>query len=305
MQVLSADQTRRLLSFHKLPAYIAQSCADMAAGHLAAPERLKLGLPGNAQFMAMPAADRKLAIAKLICVHPGNPAQGRPMIQGDVVVFDACSGERLAILDGPTVTERRTAAVSLYAASRLRPGPIDEMLVVGAGPQARAHIEGFAATREIGRIRIASRSVESARKLAASLRPEFGNVEVADDLAAAVRRAVLIVTATSAVAPVIPHDVRDDVLIVAVGAYRADMIEIPGALVQRAQLAVDDDEGARHEAGDLIQAGIEWSRVVALKDIDSARFSSGRPVMFKSVGCAGWDLAAAHLAIDELALLKA
>jgi ornithine cyclodeaminase len=80
------------------------------------PPRIVQALPGRASLFVMPAADARLAITKLITFVPDNPGRGRPAIQGDIVVFDAASGQRLALLDGPTVTARRTAAVSLLAA---------------------------------------------------------------------------------------------------------------------------------------------------------------------------------------------
>ncbi|MCX7692855.1 MAG: delta(1)-pyrroline-2-carboxylate reductase family protein, partial [Tepidimonas taiwanensis] len=99
------------------------------------PPRLVQPLPGGGSLFVMPAADAAVAIAKLITFVPDNPAHGRPAIQGDVVVFDARSGARRAVLDGPTVTARRTAAVSLLAARRLAPRPQGPLLIVGAGVQ--------------------------------------------------------------------------------------------------------------------------------------------------------------------------
>ncbi|SNS13510.1 ornithine cyclodeaminase/1-piperideine-2-carboxylate/1-pyrroline-2-carboxylate reductase [NAD(P)H] [Noviherbaspirillum humi] len=308
MSVFTADQTRRLLPFSRLPGHIARICAAARDQAIQAPERATLKLGSDALFLAMPAADARLAIAKLICVHPANPALGLATIQGDVTVFDAASGRRLAILDGPAVTERRTAAVSLHAADRLRPGPVDSLLVVGAGPQARAHVQAFCETRAVGRLAIVARRAASAQAMLDSLEEplpsEVRVIEAADAaaLAAAAEEADVIVTATTATAPVLPERVRDDALLIAVGAFRPHMVEIPPALVRHSQWVVDNLEGARHEAGDLLQAGIAWDAVASLRD-ESLVWQRGRPLLFKSVGYAGWDLAAAHLAVDELGLL--
>src|SRR5205809_767107 len=85
------------------------------------PARLVQALPGGGSLFVMPALDSRIAIAKLITFTPANAGTTRPSIQGDVVVFDVATGERLLVLDGPTVTARRTAAVSLLAARKLAP----------------------------------------------------------------------------------------------------------------------------------------------------------------------------------------
>src|SRR5207244_1573335 len=116
------------------------------------------------------------------------------------------------------------------------------------------------------------------------------------DEALAVAR--VIVTATTSFTPVLPERVRPDAFIAAVGAYLPEMAELPASLVQRARLYVDTLEGAQAGAGDLIQAGVEWSEVTTLENVvDDARPESG-PVVFKSVGHALWDLAAARLAVQ-------
>ena len=101
------------------------------------PPRLVQPLPGGGSLFVMPALDAQLAITKLITFVAGNAAQGLPTIQGDIVVFDARRGQRLVVLDGPTVTARRTAAVSLLAAQRLAPQARGPLLIVGAGVQGR------------------------------------------------------------------------------------------------------------------------------------------------------------------------
>jgi len=87
----------------------------------------------------MPANDSRIAITKLITFTPANAGSARPTIQGDVLVFDVAIGQRQLILDGPTVTARRTAAVSLLAAQLLAPNQEGPLLIVGAGVQGQAH----------------------------------------------------------------------------------------------------------------------------------------------------------------------
>jgi ornithine cyclodeaminase/alanine dehydrogenase-like protein (mu-crystallin family) len=192
------------------------------------------------------------------------------------------------------VTERRTAALSALAVRRLRndasPG---RLLVIGAGVQARAHVEAFIEWLGVREVTVAARDGQAADRLVRHAARLGARAQAAGDLAAAVRAADLIVTATSASAPVLPDHVRDGAIVCAVGAYTPAMAELPPALVHRSALIVDSLEACRAEAGDLLQAGVEGSSVRALQDFDGVVGRAG-PVVFKSVGCALWDLAAAH-----------
>jgi ornithine cyclodeaminase len=114
-------------------------------------------------------------------------------------------------------------------------------------------------------------------------------------------RVPLIVTATSSAAPILPPGVRADAFIAAIGAYQPDRAELPPALVQRARLFVDTLEGAQAEAGDLLLAGVDWRDVTALEVALTRPRPATGPVVFKSVGHALWDLAAARLAWQQMA----
>ncbi|MER3444994.1 MAG: ornithine cyclodeaminase, partial [Meiothermus sp.] len=115
---------------------------ERRAGRTQAPERLVMALPEGGTLLLMPASDPEIAVTKLVTVHPRQ----RPSVRAELVVMDACTGERLAQLDGSVVTARRTAALSLLAAQKLAPRPPepeDVLLVVGAGVQGRSHLEAF------------------------------------------------------------------------------------------------------------------------------------------------------------------
>jgi 1-piperideine-2-carboxylate/1-pyrroline-2-carboxylate reductase [NAD(P)H] len=70
-------------------------------------------------------------------------------------------------------------------------------------------------------------------------------------------------------------------------------------------VVVDDPSGARHEAGDLIQAGVDWSGVISLGDVLKGTANVAGRFFFKSVGCAAWDLAACRVAREMIAKDKA
>lgn len=262
------------------------------------PARIVQALPGGGTLFAMPAVDARVAITKLITLIPDNGARGLPSIQGDIVVFDVATGQRTALLDGPTVTARRTAAVSLLGARLLAPRRDGPLLIVGAGVQGRAHLEAFASGLGVREVRIASRHAASADALVAHARTLGLDARRVDDADAALADCPLVVSTTPARQVVLRGAPRDDAFVSAVGAYTPQMVEwapeVCRDIAARGTLVVDTRD-ADHEAGDLLQAGIDVSAVPSLADwVASPRPVRG-PVFFKNCGWGGWDLAAARL----------
>src|SRR2546421_177198 len=158
MEILTAEQTRELLPYPALAAELARVLRDKRAGTAYAPERLSVPLPDGGVLLVMPAADGQLAITKLVTAHPGNAERGLPVVQAEVLAMEANTGRRLFMLDGAVVTARRTAALSLLAARLLAPDLSGPLLVVGAGVQARAHLEAFAEGLGVREAYVASRT---------------------------------------------------------------------------------------------------------------------------------------------------
>ena len=303
---LDARQTAARLPYATLVQEIAAVLADT---RVVVPERLVQALPGGGSLFVMPALDGRIAITKLITFTPANArtsSEGvqRPTIQGDVVVFDIATGQRMLILDGPTVTARRTAAVSLLAAQRMAPAPDGPLLIVGAGAQGRAHLEAFAEGLPLKQVVVASRSAASAEALAAHARALGLLASVATDADAALARCPLVVTCTPANGVVLSGPSRADAFIAAVGAFTPQMVELSPALCRHCAEhggVVVDTVDARHEAGDLLQALLEVEGFATLRDvIHGGRPLRPGPVLFKSCGWAGWDLAAARAALSFL-----
>ncbi|OYU32599.1 MAG: ornithine cyclodeaminase [Comamonadaceae bacterium PBBC2] len=299
--ILSPAQTARALPFSALAQEIAALLQDPT---VAVPPRIVQPLDGGGSLFVMPAADARVAITKLISFIPGNAQRGLPTIQGDIVVFDVQTGQRVALLDGPTVTARRTAAVSLLAAQHLatrRDGP---MLIVGAGVQGRAHLEAFREGLGVQEVWVSSRSSASADALVAHAQALGMRAQRVDDPNAALADCPLVVSTTPAQQVVLTALPRSDAFVVAVGAFTPRMVEwsadVCRHLAQTGTLVVDTRD-ADHEAGDLLQAGIDVSALSTLADVvgqtqawqDASR-PEGGPVFFKSCGWGGWDLAAAR-----------
>ena len=296
MKLYTPSETAALLPY---PALVAALKAVLLDGLAFAPERSKLELPDGV-LLLMPARDEQLAITKLVSVHMGNTAHNLPIIQGEVIVMQAQTGRRLLMLDGVTVTARRTAAVSLLAAQTLAANTQTPLLIIGAGAQARSHLEAFAVGLGVREVLVHTRSPARVETLLADAERLGVTLHSTNNVPKALEQCALIVTATNATSPVIPDLVRQDAFIAAVGAFRPEMLEIPSTIVHRAALYVDWLEGARHEAGDLLQAGVDWATVKPLAEVLHQTTPNQGLTLFKSVGHALWDLAAARCALQIL-----
>ncbi len=302
MMQLDAAQTAKRLPYSALVPAIAQAALELADGTLRAPERLALDIaPGNS-LLCMPAVGADLGITKIVTVHRQNAALDLPTIQGEVIVFDAASGRRLMLLDGPTLTARRTAAVTLLAIETLTPRRPRSALLIGTGVQAIAHSQALAEYFGVRSFWIAGKALPSAEQFCDTLRATHAATRATPLAASALNSSGMdtdiVIALTNSKAPVVPSDLPDETLAIGVGAFRPEMAELPPSLLSRRTLVVDYLKGARHEAGDFIQANVDWSRVTELSNYLQARARSAHGgCVFKSVGHSSWDLAAARVAM--------
>ena len=295
-RIYDAEKTRNALPYPALSDAISEILRAYEDDQIIAPERLVVSLGTRGTLLLMPASDERIAITKLVTVHPDNRKHDLPTIQGEVIVFEAKTGRRLGILDGVTVTAKRTAALSALAARTLAPNPSGELLVIGAGTQARSHLEAFREVLSIESAYIYSRTRAHAEELAEHGRSIGFRIEVIDEPETILPQVTLIVTATNSVSPVLEGGLmREDAFIAAVGAFTPEMSELPPSIVHRCHLYVDTLEGARSEAGDYIQAKVDWSNVKPLITAFERPIPEKGPVLFKSVGHGMFDLAAARM----------
>jgi 1-piperideine-2-carboxylate/1-pyrroline-2-carboxylate reductase [NAD(P)H] len=294
-----AQETAALLDHAALLAALRQTVLDYDAGRVVSPARLVAPLRDGGLMLSMPSCADDLAIHKLINVCPGNAARGLPTIHGQVTACDARSGQIAFVLDGPTVTGRRTATMTALGIDTLCPRPPRDILLIGTGMQAAYHAEALGALFPHATLYVRSRHPDDARRFASRHRaaaPTLRALEHAE-IPASVD---VVVTLTTSKTPVYTDPARAERLVIGVGAFTPDAAEIAPQTVRDSRLVVDDPAGARHEAGDLIQAGVAWETVSAL----ATRLKDGNhpagPWLFKSVGCAAWDLAACRVAHQAL-----
>jgi ornithine cyclodeaminase len=242
---------------------------------------------------------------KAICVFPGNAARGKDSHQGAVLLFSAESGELLAVINASAVTAVRTAAVTAVATRALAREDAGDLCVIGAGVQARSHVEAMSHVRPIRRCRVASRRVERARKLAEELRGSYAfPIEAVETVEAALRGADLVVTATNSAEALVRREwVSEGAHLNAVGACTPNTRELDAETVAASSLFVDSVESTVNEAGDYLRAVkdgvVEPGHIRAelgevLSGTKPGRTSADEITLFKSLGLAVEDLAAAE-----------
>jgi ornithine cyclodeaminase len=224
---------------------------------------------------------------KVVSVVPGSPA-------GIVVVFGP-DGAALGAVDGPTLTAIRTAAGAGLATRFLARPDARVMAMLGAGSMAADQIAAVREVRKIERVLVWSRQFENAARLAAAV----GATPVADANEAVATADIVSCATPSRVALFSNEMVRAGTHINAVGAFTPSMVEVPAETIRRAYIVVDDITAAATEAGDLIQA--DRPAVATLGDLLAGRNPPiGEDVtVFKSVGIASQDVAAAVRALQQ------
>lgn len=243
-------------------------------------------------------------VVKLVQAVPGNGARGLPAVQGQVLVSDPLTGEWAGLIDGRTLTARRTAAASALAARHLARADARHMAMLGTGALARPLIEAMAAVRPITRVSVWGRNAAAAEAVAAWARGR-GLAALACDRETAVRAADIVSCATLSAEPLVHGAwLSPGQHIDLVGAFRPTMRETDSAAVARSAVFVDTREGALHEAGDLLLAIAEGAfaadRVAAdlaelCRGDHPGRWGADEITLFKSVGASIEDYAAARL----------
>ncbi len=246
---------------------------------------------------------------KLATVAPDNEAQGKANIQAAYILMNGVTGEPIALIDGESLTFRRTSAASALAADYLARKDARRMVMVGAGGLAPWLVGAHAAVRPIEQVTVWNRTPAKARDLAALLGEQGFAAAATEDLASAAGEADIICAATLTYEPLIKGEwLQPGVHVDLVGGFRPDMREADDEAVARASVFVDTRTGALAESGDLIQpieAGVMSADDVRADLFDlvgcdhPGRTSHDEITLFKSVGTALEDLAGAVLIADR------
>lgn len=307
MIFIDAQETERLLEWGPL----VEALRDMFRHGCETPVRHHhaFAIPGepDGTLLLMPAWRSGAFLGvKLVNVVPGNAKRGLPAIDGCYILCSATDGRMLAMIDGATLTARRTAATSALASSYLSREDSSRLLVVGTGALSSRLAAAHSKVRRIRAIAIWGRNAEKAASVAAGLQQQGLPAEPCADLEAAVRRSDIISCATLSTEPLIRGDwLPEGAHLDLIGAFKPSMRESDDTAVERSSVFVDTCEGALKEAGDLVQpmgAGrfkaedIRASLGELCNGSRQGRVSQTEITLFKSVGASLEDLAASMLA---------
>jgi ornithine cyclodeaminase/alanine dehydrogenase-like protein (mu-crystallin family) len=300
-----------------------QACAEAMAAVLAAhargetyqPLRSVQVPPDAAGFMGLmpcwrgPHDGAGAAFAlKALCLMPGNPARGLDAHQGTVTLFDGETGVPTAILDASAVTAIRTAAVTAVATGLLARRDARTLAILGAGVQGRAHLRALAGVRDFARIYVYAPTRAHAEAMVGQASGTSAELTVASSAEQAISNADVVVAATNAREPVLARGwLKPGTHVSAVGASTPRAREIDTATVAASALFCDSRESLRNEAGEFqlaVAEGVipgeqhvraELGEVLAGRA--AGRLDDGEVTLFRSLGIAVEDLAAAQTAV--------
>jgi ornithine cyclodeaminase len=315
MLLLTESDVHQLLPMTDLIDAMEAALAEFSAGRVDQPLRTVLQVGAQKSFFGvMPAFIHGSGAlgTKLVTVFAGNAAAGLPTHLATIVMLDSATGQLQAVMDGRYITEARTAAVSAVSVKHLALPDAGVLALIGSGVQARSHLEAIALVRPLREIRVWSPDAGRRGRFVDEMQPRCpAPIRATASAREAVSGADIVALVSASREPVVHGgDVRDGAHICAVGACRPDQREMDTALVRRSRLFVDSRAGALAEAGDIVipiaEGAIAANHIAGeLGELAAGRVPgrqhAGQVTVFKSLGIAVEDVAAAHLAMTRAA----
>ena len=289
---LNEEQVRNHLRMSDLIPAMEKALIDFSAGKVTQPARsvIKVEVAAATGFLGlMPAHTLEGLGLKAVTFYPSNAERGIPTHMATIFLVDPQTGEPLAIMDGRLITEMRTAAVSAAATKLLASRDAKILAILGSGVQAHSHFEALQLVRHFEGIRVWSPTREHAERFA----KEIGATAMqAED---AVRGADVIVTVTNSKTPVLKGSwLKLGCHVNAIGACRPDWHELDDDAMSNV-VFVDSREGALRESGDVILSGAKIYAELGEALAGKVPPRATETTIFKSLGMAAEDIAAATL----------
>ena len=287
---LDEAAVRKVLDWQPLISVMEKALTAFSAGRVIQPVRNMLTIEEGKRYLGiMPAVAEDSMGLKLVCFYPGNAGTSVPTHTAMILLFRPETGEPLAVMDGRLITEMRTAAVSAAVTKRLAAADSRVLALLGSGVQAKAHLEAIRQVRPIQEVRVWSQTPEHAKRFADA------NNAIATDAASAVRDADIVVTATNAREPVLKGAwLKRGAHVNTVGSPRPTWREVDDDGMANV-LVVDSREAVLKESGDVILSKAEIFAEAGEIFGGTKSAPVGQTTIFKSVGIAIEDLAAAKL----------
>jgi ornithine cyclodeaminase len=303
--VLNHAEVEELLAMNDCLDVMAAALEALARDKAYQPLRPVVRAPEVPGFMGlMPAySERDGWGLKVVNIYPENPKHGLDAHQGAVLLFDGETGETKAIMNASAITAIRTAAVSGVATRLLARDNASVLAVLGAGVQARSHLQAMSCAMRVERTYLCARDFERAQAVAA----EFENVTPVESCEEAVREADVVCTTTSAREPILERAwLKPGAHVNAVGASIPTARELDTQTMADATLFVDRRESTENESGDYLLARADGADVEIAAELGEiiagkhpGRTSDDELTVFKSLGLAVEDLAAAQYLYDR------
>jgi ornithine cyclodeaminase/alanine dehydrogenase-like protein (mu-crystallin family) len=293
ISITDEAQIRQLLDWTSLIRAQRDALVEFSLGKVIQPVRNLIEIEEGRRYLGlMPAITPTAMGVKMVCFYPGNAGTAVPTHTAMILLFKPETGEPLAVMDGRLITEMRTAAVSAAVTQELSSSESRVLTLLGSGVQAAAHVEALRHVRDFDEIRVWSRSPDNAKRFASA------HQAVAMDLESAVRGADVIVTATNSREPLLKGAwLKPGAHVNAVGSPRPTWRELDDAAMAN-RLVVDSREACLKESGDVILSNASIDAEAGEVFSGAVRIPSSETTIFKSVGIAIEDLAAATLVFD-------
>ena len=291
MVFLDEEQVRKHLRMADLIPAMEKALIDFSAGKATQPVRQVISVdPPGGFYGIMPALTPEGLGQKIVTFYPPNAAKGIPTHMALIVLNDSQTGAPLAVMDGRLITEMRTAAVSAAATKLLMPKDAKVLAILGSGVQARSHFEALQLVGRFEEIRVWSQTKSHAERFAKEINAKVTSQEDA------VRGADVIVTVTSSKTPILKGTwLKRGCHVNAVGACRHDWRELDDDAMRNSVVFVDSREAAMKESGDAILSGAKIYAELGEALADKVDIKPSETTIFKSLGMAVEDIAAALL----------
>jgi len=294
--VLHLDEAgvRAVLRWEPLIAEMESALAALSSGRVIQPVRNMITIEEGKRYLGiMPAVARDVMGLKAVSFYPGNAGTAVPTHLAMILLFRPDTGEPLAAMDGRLITEMRTAAVSAAVTKHLASPQSRVLALLGSGVQAHAHFAALSHVRRFEEVRVWSRTPEHARRFAREHPPAR-----AMDAEAAVRGADVIVTATNAQEPVLKGAwLKPWAHVNAVGYAGPTGRELDDDAMANV-VVVDSREAALKESGDVILSKAKIYAEAGEIFGGTKPAPRGATSVFKSLGLAIEDIAAARLVYE-------
>ena len=293
---LNENQVREHLQMAELIPAMEKALIEFSAGNVTQPVRSVINVDPPGGFLGlMPALTPDGLGLKAVTFYPSNVERGIPTHMATIFLVDPQTGTPLAIMDGRLITEMRTAAVSAAATKLLAPADAKILAILGSGVQARSHVEALQLVRPFEEIRVWSPTKEHAERFAKEVGGKAMSAEEA------VRGADVVVTATNSKTPVLKGAwLKPGCHVNAIGACRPDWRELDDAALKGSVVFADSREGAMKESGDVILSGAEIFAELGEAFAGKVPSRANETTIFKSLGMAVEDIAAAMLVYRKL-----